>query len=199
MYYNIVGSGVTKIIIAITRKGSDMKAVFTNGSSVFKRFILLLAFLGTANAFAERVFTVCYHNLSSTPVEYINDGVSHKWKSRGQLVGSGAVAPKETKCFKDIKDETIFSTDYITFTLGKDEGNQTYTRWVGIVDGAVTKPYVIAQNVVDTNTGKLADNVDSGKDSYELHIFVKNDGTFIYSNSKDINDTDAYITPRKFK
>lgn len=176
-----------------------MKTFFTNGSYVFKKLLLLLAFLGLTQAFAERIFTVCYHNLSSTPVVYINDGVSHKWKSRGTLVGTGSVAPKATKCFKDIKDETIFSTDYITFTLGKDKGSQTYTRYVGIVDGAITKPYVFSQNAVDTNTGKLADNKDTGKDSYELHIFVKNDGTFVYSNSKDISDTEAYITPRKFK
>ncbi len=176
-----------------------MKAAFTNSTSLFKKIILVLAFFASSQAFAERIFTVCYHNLSSTPVEYINDGVSHKWKSRGELVGTGLVAAKETKCFKNIKDETIFSTDYITFTLGKNEGDQTYTRFVGIVDGAMTKPYVFAQDAVDTNTGKLADNVRTGKDSYELHIFIKNDGSFVYSNSKDFSQTDAYITPRKFK
>ncbi len=176
-----------------------MKIVFTSGVSVFKKAMLVLVFFVSTEAFAERMFKVCYHNLSSTPVEYINDGVSHKWKSRGELVGTGAVAAKATKCFKGIKDETIFSTDYITFTLGKDDGSQNYTRFVGIVDGAMTKPYIFAQDAVDNNTGKLADNVNMGKDSYELHIFIKNDGSFIYSNSKDFNETDAYITPRKFK
>ena len=176
-----------------------MKSAFTNSTSLFKKIIVVMAFFASGSAFAEHVFTVCYHNLSSTPVEYINDGVSHNWKSRGELVGSGLVAAKETKCFKNIKDETIFSTHYITFTLGKDEGPQIYTRFVGIGHGAMTKPYVFAQDAVDTNTGKLADKVSTGKDSYELHIFIKNDGSFVYSNSKDFNQTDAYITPRKFK
>ncbi len=175
-----------------------MKTAFTNSLFVFKKIILVLAFFASNQAFAERIFTVCYHNLSATPVEYINNGISHKWKSRGELVGSGSVAGNATKCFKNIKDETIFSKDYITFTLGKDEGGENYTRFIGIVDSGFSKPYVFAQDAVDTNTGKLSDNVSSGKDSYELHIFIKKDGNFIYSNSKDISKTDAYITPRKF-
>ena len=164
-----------------------------------KKVLFALAALSTSSAWAEHVFTVCYHNLSSTSLGYINDGVSHKWKSRGELVGTGSVAPKQTKCFSDIRDETIFSTDYITFTLGKDQGSKTYSRWVGIADGAMTSPFVFSQDAVETKTGKLADNQSTGKDSYELHIFAKNDGTFVYSNSKDIEDTDAVVTPRKFK
>lgn len=164
-----------------------------------KKVLLAIAALSASSAWAEHIFTVCYHNMSSTPVSYINDGVSHKWKNRGELVGSGQVAPNETKCFGKIRDETMFSTDYITFTLGKDEGEKTYTRWVGIANGGFSKPFVFAQDAVETKTGKLLDNTNDGKDNYELHIYVRNDGTFMYSNSKDPSNTDLVITPRKFK
>ncbi len=176
-----------------------MKTFFTNSSSSLKKLLLVLVILGSTPAWAEHMFTVCYHNLSSTPVSYINDGVSHKWKNRGELVGTGQVAPSQTKCFSNIKDETIFTTHYITFTLGKDEGDKTYTRWVGIAHGAFSKPFVFAQDATETNTGKLIDNKSSGKDSYQVHIFINNDGSFLYSNSKDPNDADAAIIPRKFK
>lgn len=164
-----------------------------------KKILFALAALSASSAWAEHVFTVCYHNLSSTPVSYINDGVSHKWKSRGQLSGSGQVAPNETKCFGSIKDETMFTTHYITFTLGKDEGTKTYTRWVGIANPGFSKPFIFAQDAVETKTGKLVDNTNDGKDNYELNIFIKEDGTFLYSNSKDPSNTDAVLTPRKFK
>ncbi len=168
-------------------------------SGVAKKILVAIAALTASSAWAEHIFTICYHNLSTSPVSYINDGVSHKWKSRGELTGSGEVAPKETKCFSKIKDETLFTTHYITFTLGKDEGEKTYTRWVGIANSGFSKPFVFAQDAVETKTGKLADNKSNGKDNFELNIFIKSDGTFTYSNSKDINNTDAIITPRKFK
>ena len=164
-----------------------------------KKILLALAALSASSAWAEHVFTVCYHNISTTPVSYINDGVSHKWKSRGELAGSGQVAPNETKCFTNIKDETLFTTHYITFTLGKDDGSKSYTRWIGIADPGFSKPFIFAQDAVETKTGKLSDNTSDGKDNFELNIFVKSDGSFVYSNSKDINNTDAIITPRKFK
>ncbi|MBP9743121.1 MAG: hypothetical protein KBD37_07185, partial [Burkholderiales bacterium] len=127
------------------------------------------------------------------------DGVSHKWKSRGELVGTGEVASGASKCFKKINDETMFSTDYITFTLGKEDGNKTYTHWVGIANPGFSKPYVIAQDAIETNTGKLKDHTSDGHDNFELNIFIKNDGTFLYSNSRNPDDTDNVITPRKFK
>lgn len=164
-----------------------------------KKLFFVIAMVSAASSWAEHKFTVCYHNLSSTPVVYINDGVSRKWKNRGELIGNGEVAPGATKCFRKITDETLFANDYITFTLGKDTGAKPYTRWVGIANSGFSKPYVIAQDAVETSTGKLRDNTRDGQDNYELNIFVKNDGTFLYSNSRDPNDTEDIITPRKFK
>lgn len=164
-----------------------------------KKILFLIAALSATSAFAEHRFTVCYHNLSSTPVSYINDGISHKWKSRGELVGTGQVEPGATKCFAKIADETMFSTDYITFTLGKSEGDKTYTRWIGIANSGFARPFLFAQDAVETKTGKLKDNTADGKDNYELHIFINQDGSFLYSNSKDPKDSENILTPRKFK
>ena len=172
-----------------------MKLISTKAKGLF----IALATLSATSAWADHRYTVCYHNQTNSPIYYINDGISHKWENRGELVGSGQVAANADKCFGGIIDETMFSTDYITFTLGKEEGNNTYTRWVGIVQPAFGKAYVIAQGATVTNGGKLVDNTSSGKDTHELHVFVKQDGNIIYSNSKDFKDTAAYIEPRFFK
>ncbi len=152
-----------------------------------------------ANSFAGHYFKVCYHNQTSSVVYYINDGISHKWQKRGELVGSGQIAANSEKCFGDIKDETMFSTDYITFTLGRSNGKKTYTNWTGIVVPAFSKPYVIAQNATAKKGGVLYDNTSDGHNNYQLHIFIEPDGKIIYSNSGDFTDTSSYITPRFFK
>ena len=150
-------------------------------------------------AWADHRYVVCYHNQTNSAIYYINDGISHKWNTRGQFTGSGQIKANSDKCFGGISDETVFTNDYITFTLGKEEGDSTYTRWTGIVHPAFGKSYVIAQGATATKGGKLTDNTSSGKDTYELHIFVQPDGKIIYSNSKDFSATDAYIEPRFFK
>lgn len=161
-----------------------------------------LAICGTTSAWADHRYTVCYHNQTNSAIYYINDGISHKWKTRGEFVGSGEIKANTDKCFGGIADETMFSTDYITFTLGKeaeDGSGTTYTRWGGIVHPAFSKSYVIAQNATATKGGKLTDNTSSGKDTYELHVFVTPGNKIIYSNSSDFKDTSQYIEPRFFK
>ena len=164
-----------------------------------KKLLFTLAVLSSTSAWAEHHYTVCYHNQSTTPIYYINDGISHKWKTRGELIGSGQVEANQSKCFSRIGDETLFSTDYITFTIGKEDGNNTYTRWAGIVHPAFGKSYLIAQGATATKGGILTDDTTTGKDTYGLHLFVQQDGSVIYSNSKDFNDKSSYIEPRFFK
>ncbi len=164
----------------------------------FKIALIALSIVCSTSAWAEHHYTICYHNQSNSAIYYINDGISHKWKEKGELVGSGQVAANSEKCFSKISDETMFTNDYITFTLGKEDGNNTYTRWIGIVHPAFGKSYVIAQGATATKGGKLTDNTSSGKDMYELHVFVQ-DNKIIYSNSGDFKDTAQYIEPRFFK
>lgn len=164
-----------------------------------KALLAVLASGVMVSAFAEHNFKVCYHNQTASSIYYINDGISHKWKSRGELVGSGQVPANSMKCFGNIQDETMFATDYITFTLGKDDGQHTYTSWAGIVVPAFAKPYIIAQNATEKKGGIIYDNTNDGHDNYELHVFVQPDGSIIYSNSGDLKDNASYITPRFFK
>lgn len=169
------------------------------GSKAKKTLLAIAACGAVSTAFADHNFTVCYHNQTPTPIYYINDGISHKWKTRGELIGSGQVDGNSSKCFARISDETMFSTDYITFTLGKEDGNNTYTRWVGIVVPAFAKPYVIAQSATATKGGIMLDNTKDGKDNYQLHLFVEPDGTLVFSGSSDFKDTSSYLEPRFFK
>ncbi|MEN9391527.1 MAG: hypothetical protein RL017_825 [Pseudomonadota bacterium] len=166
-----------------------------------KKILLLVATLATTTAFANHSFSVCYHNLTNETIMYNNSDINHNWANPGELVGEGKVAPNETKCFKNITDETMFSADYITFTIYKSEGENQFNRWVGIVNPGFTKPYVIAQDSVSTDKkeAKLKDHNNSGRDRYMLHIFINQDGKFTYSNNDDPKNPDGLITPYKFK
>ena len=163
-----------------------------------KRILLVLTMLIATSVWAEHIFKVCYHNLSDDTLYYINEGPSHKWNNRGELVGNGVLKAKEERCFGNITDETIFSSDYITFTVGKEHGDKVKTKWVGIANTAFTMPYVFVQDSTERTGGKLLDDTNDGKDNYELHIFVNNDGNIIFSNSSNLEDTDKIIKPRKF-
>lgn len=156
-----------------------------------KKVILLLGALSASYcAFAEHVFKVCYVNQSASTVPYINNGISRKWKSRGELVGSGQLTPGEKKCFGNIKDETMFSSDMITFYLNN--------KWFGIINPGFSHPYVISQDATMKKGGKLVDNTKNGRDNYDLYIFVMKDGSFILSSSENITDPSNIIQPRKF-
>ena len=156
-----------------------------------KKIMFLMLMMGAScTAFAEHIFRVCYINKTTGSVPYLNDGISRKWKSRGELVGSGDLAPGEKKCFGNIKDETVFATDMITFTLNH--------KWFGIMNPGFSRPYVIAQDATEKKGGKLNDNTDDGRDNYKLYIFVMQDGSFVLSTNKDINDETSIIKARKF-
>lgn len=155
-----------------------------------KILLIILAMCASYTVFAEHIFKVCYINQTNAAVQYLNDGISRKWKSRGELVGRGDVAPGETKCFGNIRDETIFSSDMITFTLNH--------KWFGIINPGFSRPYVISQDATEKKSGKLTDTTDDGRDNYSLYIFVVQDGEFVFSTSKDIKDQSSIIKPRKF-
>ncbi len=143
------------------------------------------------NVFAAHVFTVCYANQSKSNISYINNGISHKWEKRGELVGNGDVSPGQTKCFGNIIDETIFSSDILTFYVNN--------RWFGIVNPGFSRPYVIAEYATAKRGGKLTDNTSDGVDNYALYINVMPDGSFVLSNVKDVTDQANIIVPRRFK
>jgi hypothetical protein len=102
-----------------------------------------------------------------------------------RIIGAG-----ETKCFGNIKDETMFSTDMITFYVNN--------KWFGIVNPAFSRPYVISQDAVEKKGGKLTDNTKNGHDDYSLYINVMADGSFVLSNSPDQDDQTQVIQARKF-
>lgn len=161
-----------------------------------KKFLLLLTCLTSAvPSFAVHNFTVCLHNETNNTVSYNNNGISHKWKSRGELVKVGKISANTQKCFSDIKDETIFATHYVTFTV-----NDT---WFGIANpSSFSRPYVIAQYATNTKGGKIPFKIENGKDNFVIHIHVisKHPG-YVITSSGNLKDTDAsnIITPRKFK
>ena len=150
-------------------------------------------------AVANHKFTVCYHNNTANSVLYDNDGITHKWKNRGQLVGSGELATGATKCFGNIVDETIFSTDYLTFSIEEKLNNVSKTRWIGIANSGFSRPYIVAQDAKSTKNGKLVDHKVDGNDNYVLHVFLQPDGSIVYSNVDSVTDTSAQITPRLLK
>jgi hypothetical protein len=155
-----------------------------------KILVALLSMSISCYAFAEHVFKVCYVNKSESSVHYINDGISHKWKSRGELIGNGKLAVGETKCFANIKDETIFSSDMITFTINN--------KWFGIVNPGFARPYVISQDATEKKGGKLVAIKSEFKDSYPLYVFIMNNGIFILRTSENADDDSSIIYPRRF-
>jgi hypothetical protein len=155
-----------------------------------KLLLILLAMSASYCAFAEHIFKVCYVNQSDASVPYINSGISRKWKSRGELVGNGDLKPGEKKCFGNIKDETVFSTDMITFTLDH--------KWFGIMNPGFAHPYVISQDATEKKGGKLTDTTDDGRDNYSLYMFIMKDGSVVLSTSSDLKDEGSIIKPRKF-
>jgi hypothetical protein len=158
----------------------------------FKKSIALLLTIVSSAAFAKHHFNICYYNQTNSSVSYNNDGISKKWLHRGELTGSGTLAAGQSKCFSGVEDETIFSSDYITFYIG---GN-----WIGIVNAGFRKPYVIAQDATSTRNGNIPHAVISGRDTYTLNIHVMNtNGEAILSDNSDPKITSGYITPRKFK
>lgn len=155
-----------------------------------KLLIFLIAVSCSYSAFAEHIFKVCYVNQSAGTVPYINNGLSRKWKNRGELVGNGELKPGETKCFGNITDETMFSTDMITFYLNN--------KWFGIVNPAFSRPYIISQDATEKKGGKLSDSTKDGRDNYSLYINVMTDGSFVLSNTDDQKDQSQIVVPRKF-
>lgn len=155
------------------------------------RFLLVLPFLLLSSlTFAEHNFSICYYNQTNIPVVYVNNGIGHLWKSRGNFMGDGTLNAGESKCFDKIVDETLFRAHYTTFSIDR--------IWIGIVNPPFSSPYIIAQNAVAKNGGKLIDDTKNGRDNYNLHVFVTSNG-IVYSNSSDINDKDSILVPRKFK
>ena len=159
-----------------------------------KTLVLLVVILINSAAFAEHFFKVCYINHSETKVRYNNNGYEHKWKHRGELLGVGALGAEETKCFGKISDETIFSTDMVTFTV---DG-----QWFGIVNPGFVHPYVeagYASSATKKKHSKLIDNTKDGRDNYQLYVHIMPDKRFILSNSDDLSDTSQIITPYKHR
>lgn len=161
-----------------------------------KKILLFLACLTSSiYSFAAHHFTVCLHNETNNTVSYNNNGISHKWKSRGELTKTGNILSNSQKCFSDVTDETIFTTHYITFTF-----NNT---WFGIANpSSFSRPYVIAQYATNTKGGKIPFKIENGKDKFVVHIHAVNKHPgFVITSSGNINDTDSLniITPRKFK
>lgn len=157
-----------------------------------KILILCFTFLICSTALAEHFFTVCYVNYSNKKVGYNNGGYERKWKNRGELVGSDLLNAGETRCFEKISDETIFSTDMVTFTV---DG-----QWFGIVNPGFVHPYVVAgYATADTKkkSSKLHDNTKNGRDNYQLYVHIMPDKTFVLSNSADVTDSSQIITPYK--
>ena len=156
-----------------------------------KKSLLVLLVAASSLASAKHYFNICYYNWSKSPVTYNNEGITHKWKDRGTLVGSGTIMPEQNKCFQ-ASDETMFITHYITFYV-----NNT---WFGATDPGFTKPYAIAQQATATKGGKLANHVDNaGHDQYNLNVHIMSNGENILSASNDPKDSDDIITPRLFK
>jgi len=157
-----------------------------------KKLLLVCAFLSLSlPAFARHLFSVCYVNKSNSNVSFINNGISRKWKERGELVGDGVVEPGQSKCFGNMMDETVFSADIITFYVNN--------KWFGIVNPGFSKPYVIAQDATAKSGGKLIDNTNDGVDNYSLYINVMPDGSFLLSNVKDTTDLTNIIVARRYK
>lgn len=157
-----------------------------------KKYLVLLMAIASSTAFAKHYFNVCYYNQTDSTISYNNDGISKKWLNRGQLVGTGLLAAKESKCFTGIEDETVFSSDYITFYIND--------KWIGIVNAGFRKPYAITQEATATKGGKLPHEIVGGKDTYTLNIHIVNkNGEVILSGDSDPKVTTSYITPRAFK
>ncbi|MFN7094219.1 MAG: hypothetical protein ACK4M7_02545 [Burkholderiales bacterium] len=154
-----------------------------------KLFAFLIAFGFAVPAWASHFFTVCYYNQTNSAISYNNDGISHKWKNRGELVGSGSIPMGQSKCFGKIMDETLFTKDYITFYV---DG-----KWMGIVNSGFANPYVIAQDAQAKKGGLLIDDTRDGRDNYQLNVFVTDSG-IVYSNGEDITNKEHFITPRSF-
>lgn len=154
-----------------------------------KLILVLIALFLSYGAFAEHFFKVCYINKTEGTVPYVNSGISRSWKNRGELVGNGSLAAGETKCFDQIKDETILLKHWITFTVNN--------KWFGIVNWTFSRPYTIAQDSTEKSGGKLYDATNDGRDNYELHIFVMKD-SFVLRTGKDDTDPSNIIKPRKY-
>ncbi len=157
-----------------------------------KTTLTVLMTLFASTTFAKHHFNVCLYNQTDTKIPYNNEGISKKWLSRGELVGAGLLNAKEHKCFHNIEDETIFSLDYITFTVAG--------KWLGIVNSGFKKPYLITQDAVATKGGQIPHYIIKGKDYYNLNIHIMNaTGEMIYSANDDYTVANEHITPRKFK
>ena len=159
-----------------------------------KSAILILATICSHFAVAKHHFSICYYNQTNSNVSYNNDGISKKWLHRGELVGTGILSAKQSKCFAGIEDETVFSLDYITFYING--------KWIGIVNAGFKKPYVITQDATSTSNkdGKLPHSVIGGKDVYTLNVHIVNKaGDVILSGDSDPKTTTSHITPRMFK
>ncbi len=156
-----------------------------------KKSLVLLMSLAASASWAKHYYNVCYYNWSNSPVSYNNDGITHKWKDRATLTGSGEIVAGQNKCFQT-NDETMFITHYVTFYVNN--------KWYGVTDPGFTKPYAIAQGATAKKGGKLGNKVDgSGHDQYNLNVHVMTNGETILSSSKDPKDTDDVIIPRLFK
>lgn len=154
----------------------------------------MIATIACHFANAKHHFSICYHNQTNSNISYNNDGISKKWLHRGELVGSGVLNSRQSKCFAGIEDETVFSFDYITFYING--------KWIGVVNTGFKKPYVVTQDAVSTSSkdGKLPHAIISGKDIYTLNIHIVNkDGGVILSGDSNPKMIASYITPRVFK
>jgi len=156
-----------------------------------KILILFITIFSSSVATAAHYFTLCYVNHSDKKVGYNNAGYEHKWTDRGECVGSGFLQPLETKCFRNIKDETIVSTDMITFTID--------SQWFGIVNPWHTQPYIVSGYATAKKGGKLLVNTKNGRENYKVYINIMPDKSFILSNDEDLSDKSQIITPRKHK
>lgn len=153
---------------------------------------LLLTIAGTSYAFQTITFKVCYNNWSKHPISYNNKGITSRWDNPGELVGTGVVAPGDSKCFNQITDNANLYQwpfpDYITFYLNN--------KWYGIVNHVFMTPFVVAADATNTKGAQLSAQ-NSSKTEYILYVHVKNNQTVILSNSSNLNEESQYITPRK--
>ncbi len=154
-----------------------------------KKLLLILG-LSAGISFAAHHFNVCYYNWSNSPINYNNNGIKYKWKARETLAGSGKVESGQKVCFTT-KDETMMFSHVITFYVNN--------KWIGIVNPAFARPYVIAEDATSKShkDGKLQQSVDvAGQEQCNLNVHILNDGSQILSTGNDPKDITSRITPR---
>ena len=156
---------------------------------------LFSIFLVTGVAFAHHRFTVCYHNLSKVDLLYKNNVKVDNWKNLGEFTGEGTVLPGETKCFKNLVDETIFKTHSIKFEVTADN----VSHEIGIVDSWFSRPYLTMDdaNNTDKRKSKFIADRSSGEEEFTLHVFENSDKTLQFSNSDDLTKTSDILIPRR--